>query len=90
MSNEEEYEICEKFHKRCYSAREADIVIKNAHSAHHPKTSTGKVPRRKYMCQFCNKYHLTSQIAKKQRKNARVGDRSYKRHSKHKGRFFYG
>lgn len=56
------YEYCEVMHKRCYSKQDAGYTVNFAkkHKSNR-RTPTGKVPIRYYLCQFCNKYHLTSE-----------------------------
>ena len=51
-----EYQICITTGKRCYSGKYADIVLSKA-----KKHKTKKIiPTRKYYCNNCGYYHLTS------------------------------
>ncbi len=50
------YEYCERTGKRCYTAKEANEAIN-----HKRRKRIGKkIPKRKYICEFCGRYHLTS------------------------------
>lgn len=62
---EEDFVRCSSSGKRCYSEREANIALSSAKKHYHGrnhsrKTSNGKIPRRKYLCNYCNCWHLTS------------------------------
>lgn len=57
MDEEREYQICSSSGKRCYSGKDANIVLSKA-KGH--KTKKKKIPTRKYYCSDCGYYHLTS------------------------------
>ena len=59
------YVTCEDTGKICYSGREAGEII-NSTKHHHRNDHLGrskKFPRRKYYCNDCGYYHLTSMKA---------------------------
>lgn len=61
MIDDVEIMYCPKTKKRCYTSRSADEHLKWVRRIHHIKTRTGKIPKRKYYCNTCQMYHLTSQ-----------------------------
>lgn len=66
---------CKQSNKRCYTSRSADEHLRHIKRIHHPKTRTGKIPKRKYYCSYCKMYHLTSsphEISKRKRKYIRT------------------
>lgn len=58
IDEEENIVICQYSGKRCYTEREAGNVMRNAKKG---KVRKHKVPKRKYFCDACGFYHLTSQ-----------------------------
>lgn len=57
------YQRCHVTGKRCYTFAEARAFINDSKTS---KCFRGnKMPKREYKCQFCNQYHVTSQIKKK-------------------------
>lgn len=58
---EKQIQFCPITNKRCYSSRSADEHLNWIKGIHHPKTRSGKIPKRKYYCEYCKMYHLTSQ-----------------------------
>lgn len=63
---EQDFIRCSVTGKRCYSEREANVAISSAKKHFHTgtarKTKNGKIPRRKYFCESCKSWHLTSQV----------------------------
>lgn len=64
----EDFGFCKKENKRCYSSTYASKVINNCkknhrhnnHTRSNKKTPKGNAPVRKYYCESCGYYHLTS------------------------------
>ena len=54
--------ICKSEGKICYTEREAGIAINEAKKHHRSNNdnSSKKIPMRKYFCEKCGSYHLTS------------------------------
>lgn len=71
MRNDEGFSvICKETGKRCYTKREAGLVIngskKNVYVGHHQllkrnHRNSKNIPRRKYYCKDCGFYHVTHQ-----------------------------
>ena len=55
--------ICESEGKICYTKREAGNAINRAKQHYHSDESNASkdIPKRKYYCEKCGHYHLTSQ-----------------------------
>ena len=56
--------VCESTGKICYSKKEAGITINRAKKHYHSddeSNASKKIPKRKYYCEKCGHYHLTSQ-----------------------------
>ena len=58
----EEERYCEKCGKICYSLRMAGQILNSQkkHKIKNRRISKNARPCRKYYCDFCNSYHLTS------------------------------
>lgn len=57
---------CESTRKICYSKKEAGNAINRAKKHYHSddeSNASKKIPKRKYYCNKCGCYHLTSQSA---------------------------
>lgn len=52
-------QLCNHSGKRCYSESTANIVL-SQFKRHTGKTPKGSIPKRKYRCEFCGYWHLTS------------------------------
>ena len=53
--------ICEKTGKICYSEKEAGRAINHSKKHRYRKSHyKKKIVKRKYRCEFCNTWHLTS------------------------------
>lgn len=58
--------ICESTGKICYNAKEAGVALNRAKKHYHSdeeSSASKKIPKRKYYCEKCGHYHLTSQSA---------------------------
>lgn len=54
--------FCNHSGKKCYTSEDASNVLRKARGrGRHKHSPTGKIPKRKYLCEFCGMYHLTSQ-----------------------------
>lgn len=58
--------MCSYSGKRCYSQVEAGSAL---NGAKHHQNRRNKVPARKYFCEHCHCYHLTSQTFTKRYKS---------------------
>lgn len=56
--------------KRCYTEREANEVLNIVHGSHQRKGRKKKVPKRKYYCEECAAWHLTSWSYYEQKKRS--------------------
>lgn len=67
MENDFERDLrCESTGKICYSKKEAGIALNRAKKHYHSddeSNASKKIPKRKYYCEKCGHYHLTSQPA---------------------------
>ena len=56
------WEYCEATGKRKYTKKAAQTEINTA-TKKHWKNRAYKIPKRCYLCDFCNFYHLTSEVS---------------------------
>ena len=68
VKQEKEIEYCTMTGKRCYSEREANVMLNNAKNGVwirkngrniKVRSKSKQIPKRKYFCEYCGTYHLT-------------------------------